>query len=73
MKTNYIDGIIYDLRWRYDFTGTKLPPACFSRMKKTTRKPLNRMTIFVASIFTLAVIVALIYLIGFTPGETNPS
>ncbi len=41
-------------------------------MKKTTRKPLNRMTIFVISIFILAVIVALIYLIGFTPGETNP-
>lgn len=42
-------------------------------MKKTTRKPLNRMTIFVISIFILAVIVALIYLIGFTPGETNPT
>ena len=41
-------------------------------MKKTTRKPLNRMTIFVISIFILAIIVAAIYLIGFTPGETPP-
>ncbi|WP_284776412.1 hypothetical protein [Agrobacterium sp. lyk4-40-TYG-31] len=39
-------------------------------MKKTTRKPLNRMTLFVISIFILAVIVAAIYLLGFTPGET---
>lgn len=39
-------------------------------MKKTTRKPLNRMTVFVISIFALAIVVAAIYLIGFTPGET---
>lgn len=40
-------------------------------MKKTTRKPLNRMTIFVISIFIIAIIVAAVYLIGFTPGETT--
>ncbi|MGV1914600.1 hypothetical protein [uncultured Agrobacterium sp.] len=40
-------------------------------MKKTTRKPLNRMTVFVISIFVLAVIIAAVYLIGFTPGETT--
>lgn len=39
-------------------------------MKKTTRKPLNRMTVFVISIFALAIVVAAVYLIGFTPGET---
>ncbi len=40
-------------------------------MKKTTRKPLNRMTVFVISIFILAIVVAVVYLIGFTPGETT--
>ncbi|KQO80281.1 hypothetical protein ASF29_20205 [Rhizobium sp. Leaf262] len=44
--------------------------AGYLAMKKTTRKPLNRMTLFVISIFILAVIVAAVYLIGFTPGET---
>ena len=44
--------------------------AGYLAMKKTTRKPLNRMTLFVISIFILAVIVAAIYLLGFTPGET---
>lgn len=39
-------------------------------MKKTTRKPLNRMTLFVISIFILATIVTVVYLVGFTPGET---
>ncbi|MBB4280159.1 preprotein translocase subunit SecG [Agrobacterium tumefaciens] len=38
-------------------------------MKKTTRKPLNRMTIFVVSIFLIAAVVAAVYLVGFTPGE----
>jgi preprotein translocase subunit SecG len=40
-------------------------------MKKTTRKPLSRMTIFVIAIFIIAAIVAAVYLIGFTPGETT--
>ncbi|WHA42165.1 hypothetical protein [Agrobacterium larrymoorei] len=40
-------------------------------MKKTTRKPLNRMTVFVISIFILAIVVAAVYLICFTPGETT--
>ncbi len=40
-------------------------------MKSTTRKPLNRMTVFVISIFIIAIIIAAIYLIGFTPGETT--
>jgi len=38
-------------------------------MKKTTRKPLNRMTIFVVLIFILAAVIAAVYLVGFTPGE----
>jgi len=38
-------------------------------MKKTAREPLNRMTLFVISIFILAIVIAAIYLIGFTPGE----
>jgi len=38
-------------------------------MKKTTRKPLSRMTIFVISISVLAAVVAAVYLVGFTPGE----
>lgn len=49
--------------------GTRDPAAHYSSMKKTTRKPLNRMTIFVISIFILAAVVAAVYLIGFTPGE----
>ncbi|OCJ55433.1 hypothetical protein A6U92_02185 [Agrobacterium rubi] len=52
------------------FIGTKSGFGCYPAMKKTTRKPLNRMTIFVISIFILAIIVAAVYLIGFTPGET---
>jgi preprotein translocase subunit SecG len=51
-------------------SGTKHATTCYFAMKKTTRKPLNRMTIFVVSIFILAIMVAAIYLIGFTPGET---
>jgi preprotein translocase subunit SecG len=38
-------------------------------MKKTTRKPLNRMTIFVISIFILAAVITAVYLVGFTPGK----
>jgi len=49
--------------------GTSNPAAHYSTMKKTTRKPLNRMTIFVISIFILAAVIAAVYLIGFTPGE----
>lgn len=49
--------------------GTSDPAAHCSSMKKTTRKPLNRMTIFVISIFILAAMVAAVYLIGFMPGE----
>ncbi|MBW9076869.1 hypothetical protein JNB84_02800 [Rhizobium pusense] len=41
----------------------------YCSMKKTTRKPLNRMTIFVVSIFIVGAVVAAIYLVGFTPGE----
>ncbi|NTF32415.1 hypothetical protein [Rhizobium skierniewicense] len=50
--------------------GTKIVLDGYLAMKKTTRKPLNRMTIFVISIFILAIVVAAVYLIGFTPGET---
>lgn len=50
--------------------GTKIRFGRYFGMKKTTRKPLNRMTVFVISIFALAIVVAAIYLIGFTPGET---
>lgn len=53
------------------FIGTKNRLDGYWAMKKTTRKPLNRMTLFVISIFVLAIIVAAIYLIGFTPGETQ--
>jgi hypothetical protein len=49
--------------------GTSHPAAHYSTMKKTTRKPLSRMTIFVISIFVLAAVVAAVYLVGFTPGE----
>ena len=49
--------------------GTSDAATHYSTMKKTTRKPLNRMTIFVISIFILAAAVAAIYLVGFTPGE----
>jgi hypothetical protein len=49
--------------------GTSDPAAHYSTMKKTTRKPLNRMTIFVISIFILAAVIAAVYLVGFTPGE----
>jgi hypothetical protein len=45
--------------------GTSHVVTHYSSMKKTTRNPLNRMTIFVISIFILAAV----YLIGFTPGE----
>jgi hypothetical protein len=41
----------------------------YSTMKKTTRKPLNRMTIFVISIFILAAVITAVYLVGFTPGK----
>jgi hypothetical protein len=44
-------------------------PNRFFPMKQTTRKPLHRMIAFVAAIFTLAVVIAIIYLVGFTPGE----
>lgn len=49
--------------------GTSSPATHYSTMKKTTRKPLNRMTIFVISIFILAAVIAAVYLVGFTPGE----
>ncbi|KVK58151.1 hypothetical protein L905_15700 [Agrobacterium sp. TS43] len=49
--------------------GTSDAATHYSTMKKTTRKPLNRMTIFVISIFILAAVVAAVYLVGFTPGE----
>ncbi len=49
--------------------GTRFVLPHYSIMKKTTRKPLNRMTIFVISIFILAAVIAAVYLVGFTPGE----
>ncbi len=49
--------------------GTSDAATHYSIMKKTTRKPLNRMTIFVISIFILAAVIAAVYLVGFTPGE----
>lgn len=49
--------------------GTSDAVTHYSNMKKTTRKPLNRMTIFVISIFILAAVIAAVYLVGFTPGE----
>ena len=49
--------------------GTGDAVAHYSTMRKTTRKSLNRMTIFVISIFILAAMIAAVYLVGFTPGE----
>jgi hypothetical protein len=40
-------------------------------MKQTTRKPLHRMITFVAFIFAIAVVIAAIYIFGFTPGEVS--
>lgn len=54
-------------RRRFHGTSFLLPHYCI--MKKTTRKPLNRMTIFVISIFIVAAVIAAVYLVGFTPGE----
>jgi hypothetical protein len=62
---------MYDLRCcERIFAGTNTRLDRYRGMKKTTRKPLNRMTVFVISIFALAIVVAAVYLIGFTPGET---
>lgn len=49
--------------------GTSEPATHYCSMQKTTRKPLNRMTIFVISLFILAAVVVAVYLVGFTPGE----
>lgn len=43
----------------------------FLCMKQTTRKPLHRMIAFVAFIFAVAVVIAAIYIYGFTPGEAG--
>ncbi|KAA3500902.1 hypothetical protein DXM27_17085 [Rhizobium rhizogenes] len=69
LKRNRIAPFL-GFRWHYPVRyGTSDPAAHYSSMKKTTRKPLNRMTIFVISIFVLAAVIAAVYLVGFTPGE----
>lgn len=62
---NFVDAPV-----EADFIGTNPAVSGYQAMKKTTRKPLNRMTLFVISIFILAIIVTVVYLVGFTPGET---